>query len=830
VDFLSSTDNDKINAIYLARFDANRMSQPSEGDIHKVRQWIIRKYRDRAFYTEPAAGNVVQQQRSTPQPTLVQIPPKPETDLFGGFSDPKAAQGQGQHANDLFNSHQQQSPMFQANFADFGKQQTPGAQDIFPADFGSTQARQQFAQQPQISSVQPQQQQSVHFQADFGSFPQVSVQQNPNAFPTSFGGAPQQPTSQQAQSFGGAPPSQQQPTQAQPQVNGFPNSFRGPQQPQQLAPQQQSQQNTFPTSFGGSPQPPQPAPTQQPQQHTFPTSFPGTQQPQQPTPSPLQPQPNTFPTSFGGTTSSQQPQWNGVPTSHGGLPQQSNLPGGQIQHAQLATQPNNFPTRFENPTHPTSVPSFTVQQDPFANYQQSVPSGTQQQFPPTQTPQAQLNPQIAAFNQHTHFQNPQGMTNFNATFNHQPIPSQPNLNPMSPQAQETQQQAAQNGSLVMGSALNSQSNVPVQNNEHGAQISPSPIRMVQQPGEVTTPHQMNGKIEDAFAHLSMQSHTKQASDTSGNTGTPSVHSDKKPDTSSSKYKAGQKVHYNSATYSGPAEIVKVHLDDDLQPFYTILVQGKEKQTDDAHLKEESPLLIEVTQLLSSLNEEQLGLLKKFIASQFLGSAGLAITPMRDVSTPIPTSPNAASTLSVSLPPPHSMSSLPNMSGGTQQQTRLELPSPHGQSTDFKPMFQANMTHFQAHGQQHPLPQTNQAIQSFASMGLERQLQGESPMNDLRPNMQQSAQTSMSTNQVHAFQSGQMSGSAPVENEPITESHHEGQKNQVVHSVSQVSAPMENTHHQSHSAPPSMNYQHQAQPFNQPGNAPLSPKGNPFDMF
>ena len=92
-DFLSSTDNDKINAIYLARFDANRQSQPSEGDTQRIRQWIIRKYRDRAYYSAPNESSVPQNtQRQAPHPTVAQIPPKPAVDLFGGFNDSNPAQ------------------------------------------------------------------------------------------------------------------------------------------------------------------------------------------------------------------------------------------------------------------------------------------------------------------------------------------------------------------------------------------------------------------------------------------------------------------------------------------------------------------------------------------------------------------------------------------------------------------------------------------------------------------------------------------------------------------------------------------------------------------
>lgn len=79
-----------------------------------------------------------------------------------------------------------------------------------------------------------------------------------------------------------------------------------------------------------------------------------------------------------------------------------------------------------------------------------------------------------------------------------------------------------------------------------------------------------------------------------------------------KYNEGQKVYYKSSSYSGEAEILKVHLDDELKPFYTIKVNGREKQTDESHLGAdpfvqggESSLLKQVTEVLASLSNEQL---------------------------------------------------------------------------------------------------------------------------------------------------------------------------------------------------------------------------------
>jgi Putative GTPase activating protein for Arf len=78
------------------------------------------------------------------------------------------------------------------------------------------------------------------------------------------------------------------------------------------------------------------------------------------------------------------------------------------------------------------------------------------------------------------------------------------------------------------------------------------------------------------------------------------------------FSAGQKVYYKSASYCGDAEIVKVHFDDELEPFYTIKVQDKEKQTDEKHLDEFNPLQTEIRALLVNLSEDQLTKVKHFI--------------------------------------------------------------------------------------------------------------------------------------------------------------------------------------------------------------------------
>ncbi len=92
------------------------------------------------------------------------------------------------------------------------------------------------------------------------------------------------------------------------------------------------------------------------------------------------------------------------------------------------------------------------------------------------------------------------------------------------------------------------------------------------------------------------------------------------------YKEGQQVVYTNSEGSVMAVIKKVHFDDELEPFYTINLNGREKQTDDAHLSlpnetipnkpcdESSAKLKETEAMLKNLSESQLLEVQKFIAS------------------------------------------------------------------------------------------------------------------------------------------------------------------------------------------------------------------------
>lgn len=116
VEQMSGTDNDQVNALWLARYDAQRdRMKPPQGDSDQnyLRTWIRRKYQDKAWYggtggggsagdtsgghhgrgsaTEPSHKRQQPRRGGNLQPTVVEIPPeKPpvEEDLFATFDAP----------------------------------------------------------------------------------------------------------------------------------------------------------------------------------------------------------------------------------------------------------------------------------------------------------------------------------------------------------------------------------------------------------------------------------------------------------------------------------------------------------------------------------------------------------------------------------------------------------------------------------------------------------------------------------------------------------------------------------------------------------------------
>ncbi|KAL7473819.1 hypothetical protein ACHAXS_014277 [Conticribra weissflogii] len=114
-----------------------------------------------------------------------------------------------------------------------------------------------------------------------------------------------------------------------------------------------------------------------------------------------------------------------------------------------------------------------------------------------------------------------------------------------------------------------------------------------------------------------------------------------------KFAEGQRVIYTNQDGSCPVEVLKVHHDDELHPFYTISFNGREKQTEESRLsalgehhqvisignlatsvhsapthREDSPpiKLQQTITMLQGLNDQQLSQVQQFIATLSVGYA------------------------------------------------------------------------------------------------------------------------------------------------------------------------------------------------------------------
>ena len=539
------------------------------------------------------------------EPTVAQIPPRPPVDLFGGFD---AQQNPPQQ-------QQQQPPPQQQSWNAFGND------DEFPADFGSSQTKQNFV-------------------ANFDQDP--FAQQAPNG-PS---GQPQQPFGQQQQQFG-QPPNMA--AQGQP--------FGQPTLPPQQQQQQPFGQSNIPTqgqqqqSFGQSN-----VPTQGQQQQPFGQPNVASQGPQQPFGQPnvqVQQQQANMP------PQGQQQQFS-QPNPQQQQFGQSNVPpqGQQQQFGQPNAPPQGQQQQFGQPNvqvqqqQPNMTPQAQQQQ-----FGQSNPQQQQQQFGQSNVPQQ---------GQQQQFGQPDlGQQQFGGQ---QSAPQQQNIPPPQLQSMQTSQNSHQFGNF--GGPNQADQQTPMQN-----------VPSEPQPDKFDAFNSIGAPSNDESNVAAAESDT-----TSGKVKNPR------------KYKEGQRVCYKSASYIGEAEILKVHLDDDLEPFYTIRVQGKEKQTDDGHLS--STMQEHVQSLIEGLTNEQLNQVQAFIATLTVSTEtsppveSTASVSGGSVSGSVAASAvntTAGKVASASAPPTPQSAVTGASFGSTQQQPSAQQPSmpplpqlntPAAKSTDF----------------------------------------------------------------------------------------------------------------------------------------------------
>ena len=720
VEYMKKSDNDKINAIWLARYNPHHdRMRPPEGNQNQqqLRAWIRRKYQDKAWYGGQGGGpppggrapppvrgggNHQQQRGGGPQPTMVQIPdkaPAPAVDLFaagpapaptndgwdafGGSSQPKQPQNQ----QDPFATNQQQQPRQQDPFAH--QQQPPRQQQNQSfANFNQGPGQQQQQQDPFAQQQPPPQQQNQNNFASFNEGP-GQQQQQPDPFAQH-----QQPPPQQNQNVGNfnqGAGQQQQPPPPQQQNQNFANFNQGPggQQPQPPQQQQFGNFNSGPSQqqqYQGQQQVPQNFPQQQanqvqqnqgnfgnfnqqqpPQQQGFAnfggqqqpppqggqgTNMPGQQsgfggQPQQPPPQNQQPNQGQQPpqqhpqqgfANFGGQ---QQPPQNQQPNQ--GQPQGQ---GGFGNFNQQAPAPQQPPIVNQGQQNQGGFGSFN--QQPPAPQQQAAPNQTapqpqqgfanfggqpQQQPPQHPVPAQQQQHGLGAFGQ---IQQPPAQPTQNGFGNMSGGAAQPQRQEQNkgadafsafdqissqpaPAATQHPIQAQQDGSGPMASGQ-TQAPAPVSGGISDTQppsgdTGAGMANMSSAPPLQSDSSAMSATKEDpmdAFAHLSVGGETNPPAPSMNApppvaAATASGGEGKGTDENSQKYTAEQIVCYKSNGNRQKAKIVKVHLDDDLQPFYTINLKfGKEKQTDNGHLEPlDSDLYEKVESVLLSLKSSQL---------------------------------------------------------------------------------------------------------------------------------------------------------------------------------------------------------------------------------
>jgi len=780
--------NEAVNALYLAGYNqsSDRLKPPKDNhDQQLLRVWIRRKYKDKAWYrsesgeggssqvdSAPAARNQKKGSVRSDKPTRAKIPPKaspaPAVDLLGFDSSPppapspaapvpaqasapSAAQSwdafggssQQSHFNAAFDSQPQVAPSQQNVPAPPAQQQQQHG--TFQANFGQVQA--QTGSSAQQQNAQPQQQPT--FSANFGQVPQQQQQaqmqqgqQQHSAFQANFGQMPQQQQPSTPQSnFGQMSQGQQQGQMPQGHQHG-----QTPQGQQQGQMTQGQQQPAFQSNFGQTlQQQQQPSQMQQGQQQ-------------------LTPQQGQQQASFG-----QQNRAGGqvAGSAQHGQPQQVQGGLGQIQQQQGQQQQPMFNANFsqgqpaQQQVTPSTPQQQQQQQNGFANFgqaqMQQMPTSQQNgavgPYPSQEQPVSQKQPAL---------QHP----------SHQPNQVVQTQQPGQQQAAAQQQQQQQQPAPVSTNSM--AHTMPEEPSKMPPPPPPPPEPTPQSEGEAPSmgmgisagSSSVGNKVDDAFSSLSLE-----PSPLGQSMQQPTVGGQTKQ--TGSKFKEGQTALYSNSQHNRiSVTIMKVHYDDDLEPYYTIsLPDGKEKQTDDAHLalsddspskpveaqgqemqpsshasissmpKDMSPEIEQIVALLRTFSPEQLQQAYKFLSQvKTQSNAQASSDPSQGLT---PSRPMAAPSINHSA----SLGGNPSNSiAATQQQPQQVLPQMTQQSHSATMQRQQPMQ-----AQQMPQVQLQQSAlsQQFPSLPQNAQT--------YQPSMQQQQPSP----QLQQVQGQQMMSSTPV---------------------------------------------------------------------
>jgi hypothetical protein len=157
----------------------------------------------------------------------------------------------------------------------------------------------------------------------------------------------------------------------------------------------------------------------------------------------------------------------------------------------------------------------------------------------------------------------------------------------------------------------------------------------------------NAKPFDAFANLSVNSQKTSAVPKEEDVPPKMVEKEQ------TKYTKGDSAFYTDSNGTKTAaKIVKVHLDDELVPFYTILLpDGREKQTDHGHLTEavETSDIQEIKHLLLGLSLTEVKKVLEFVKG--LQGVPQVLSPSVEAPSPAPSIPSQSAPPSVHAPTP-----------------------------------------------------------------------------------------------------------------------------------------------------------------------------------
>lgn len=313
------------------------------------------------------------------------------------------------------------------------------------------------------------------------------------------------------------------------------------------------------------------------------------------------------------------------------------------------------------------------------------------------------------------------------------------------------------------------------------------------------------------------------------------------------YEAKQVVCYKSNGKRSKAQILKKHLDDELEPFYTIMLPfGKEKQTDGAHLDPLEPAFERIEEKLLSFSAAQLQQVENFLsgnmtpstsASSALPSA--AMPEPKTVAQSLPTNSNPVPsniTPSSSAQPPamgNPMAHASMMNRASSNTTAI--PSPIPDANTHVPSLKGIPAPSLAGPGSTPVPsmqQTNIPQQQQLPQ-MHGQMQGQNPTPQMMPPQQQQQlpqmgqyQQPIQGQQPPQMQMNGMGGGQPqmvMMQQPMQGQQMQGQMGGQSQMMMQQQ-PMQGQ-------PQMMMQQQPMQGQNQMGQAqPAAPQGNPFDMY